>query len=150
MNLGASGVVLIFICQSISGQAVVKNEGDQVSFCPKTIFEPIISLKWMHKDTSGKTKVIEWDSRNPEYFSIPNPRYKEISSLDVEIGELTLKNVSVDHSGEYIFELNGQYWDTFSLTVISKVGKSITVWIFLAIILVLIAGCAFCWIRKIC
>ncbi len=61
-------------------------------------------------------KVIEWDVDDGVY--IPNPRFQGITTLDEKTGQITITNLTVEHSGLYTIDINSkEQQQRFSLTV---------------------------------
>ncbi|KAK7162281.1 hypothetical protein R3I94_004818 [Phoxinus phoxinus] len=111
-------LLLVFLCAftALSGKAVKKAVGDEVSF------RPVTSIVWKHRSNSDNiVKVIEWDDHGAR---IPNPRFTGITTLDTETGQITITNLTVEHSGVYTIDINGKEQEQkFLLSVIEPVPK---------------------------
>ncbi|XP_058646626.1 uncharacterized protein LOC131548954 isoform X6 [Onychostoma macrolepis] len=54
----------------------------------------------------------------------PTKRFKDITTLDEKIGQITITNLKVEHSGEYTIDINSkQQGQRFSLEVMERVPK---------------------------
>ncbi|XP_048051489.1 uncharacterized protein LOC125271486 isoform X2 [Megalobrama amblycephala] len=100
---------------------VLKAVGDQVSFRPDK-FIPPVSIIWKHINTAGMVvKAIEWDEGES---LIPNPRFKDITTVDEKTGEINITNLKVEHSGVYTIDINSKEQEQrFILTVMEPVPK---------------------------
>ncbi|XDV14458.1 hypothetical protein PO909_014703 [Leuciscus waleckii] len=101
---------------TVSCNEVKKAVGDEVSF------RPVTSIIWKHRSNSDTiVKVIEWDDHGAR---IPNPRFKGITTLDTETGQITITNLTVEHSGVYTIDINGKEQEhRFILSVGEPVPK---------------------------
>ncbi|ROI62528.1 CD48 antigen [Anabarilius grahami] len=101
------------------GEGVKKAVGDQVSFSPDKFIPPVTSIIWKHTNTDGITvKVIEWDDGD---ILIPNPRFRDITTVDEKTGQITISNLTVEHSGVYTIEINSkEQQQRFTLTVMGE------------------------------
>lgn len=113
---------VFFIIGAVSGED--KAVGSSVSFRPPKIVPPVSSIIWKHKSSSGPVvKAIEWDKEDP-VVSIPNPRFKDITSLDEKTGEITITKLTVEHSGVYTIDINSKEQEQrFTLNVKERVPK---------------------------
>uniref|UniRef100_A0A8C2HV08 Si:ch211-132g1.3 n=2 Tax=Cyprinus carpio TaxID=7962 RepID=A0A8C2HV08_CYPCA len=109
-------VCVVFIStEAVSGEDVKKAEGDEVSFRPARIDRPVSSIIWKHRG-SRYIKAIEWDAEDG--FDIPNPRFKDITTLDEKTGEITITKLTVEHSGIYTIDIDSKEQEQrFNLTV---------------------------------
>lgn len=93
--------------------------GETVSFRPATLESPVTSITWKHKTSLATVKAIEWDVEDG--FSTPNPRFKDITTLDKETGQITISNLKIEHSGNYTIDINSkEQGQTFSLEVMGE------------------------------
>ncbi len=93
-----------------------KSVGDEVSFRPDKVVPPVQSIIWKHKTSFYTVKVIEWDVEDG--LSFPNPRFKDITTLDEKTGQITITNLNVEHSGLYTIDINSKDQEQiFNLTV---------------------------------
>ncbi len=97
-----------------------KSLGDEVSFRPDKVVPPLTSIIWKHRNGDGVVvKVIEWD--DDDGFFIPNPRFQGITTLDEKTGQITITNLTVEHSGLYTIDINkNEQEHSFSLTVMGE------------------------------
>ncbi|XP_050975644.1 uncharacterized protein LOC127171192 [Labeo rohita] len=102
----------------------MKAVGDTVSFRPTNINPPVTSIIWKHRSSSGiVVKATEWDD---DGFNIPNPRFRGITTLDEKTGQITITNLTVEHSGVYIIDINTkEQGQRFSLKVMERVPKPV-------------------------
>ncbi|XP_058646568.1 uncharacterized protein LOC131548954 isoform X1 [Onychostoma macrolepis] len=116
-------------CVFISTEAVLGEEvknvvgvvGGTVSFHPTKVNLPVTSITWKHVSLST-VNAIEWDV--DDGVIIPNQRFKDITTLDEKIGQITITNLKVEHSGEYTIDINSkQQGQRFSLEVMERVPK---------------------------
>ncbi len=94
-----------------------KAVGERVSFRPDKLGSSVTSITW--KQINGApVRAIKWDD---DGFSIPNPRFKNITTLDKETGQITITNLKVEHSGIYTIDINSREQEQrFSLTVMGE------------------------------
>ncbi len=93
-----------------------KSLGDEVSFRPDKVVPPLTSIIWKQINGGMFVKAIEWDV--DDGFSIPNPRFQGITTLDEKTGQITITNLKVEHSGLYTIDINNrEQQQRFSLTV---------------------------------
>ncbi|KAK2908490.1 hypothetical protein Q8A67_004327 [Cirrhinus molitorella] len=105
-----------------SGQDQAKAVGDTVSFRPTNINPPVTSIIWKHRSGSDVVKAIEWDK--DDGFSTPNPRFKDITTLDEKTGEITITNLDFIHSGVYTIDINSKEQEQrFTLKIEMRVPK---------------------------
>ncbi len=96
-----------------------KSLGDEVSFRPDKVVPPLTSITWKQIKGVMIVKVIEWDV--DDGFSIPNPRFQGITTLDEKTGQITITNLTVEHSGLYTIDINSREQEQrFSLTVMGE------------------------------
>ncbi len=96
-----------------------KAVGETVSFHPPKLKSSVTSITWKQIN-SGTVKVIEWDI-DDEGFSIPNPRFRGITTLDEKTGQITITNLKVEHSGIYTIDINSKEQEQrFSLEVMGE------------------------------
>ncbi|XP_058638100.1 uncharacterized protein LOC131544113 [Onychostoma macrolepis] len=104
-----------------TGEDVKRAVGETVSFRPDKLESPVTSIVWKHFSLST-VKVIEWDV--DDGVIIPNQRFKDITTLDEKIGQITITNLKVEHSGEYTIDINSkEQGQRFSLEVMERVPK---------------------------
>ncbi|XP_067258719.1 CD48 antigen-like [Chanodichthys erythropterus] len=118
-------VIVVFITtEAVSGVDVKKAVGDQVSFRPDKFIPPVTSIIWKHINTDGTVvKVIEWDEGE---ILIPNLRFKNITTVDEKTGQITITNLTVEHSGVYSIDINSkEQQQRFTLTVMERVPKPV-------------------------
>ncbi len=95
-----------------------KAVGETVSFRPDKLGSPVTSITWKQIN-GGTVKAIEWDV--DDGVSIPNSRFKGITTLDEKTGQITITNLKVEHSGIYTIDINSKEQEQrFSLTVMSE------------------------------
>ncbi|KAL1282858.1 hypothetical protein QQF64_001661 [Cirrhinus molitorella] len=105
-----------------SGQDLKKAVGKRVSFGPTNINPPVTSIIWKHRSSSDVIKAIEWDI--DDGFSIPNPRFKDITTLDEKTGQITITTLALIHSGVYTIDINSrEQEERFTLKVEKPVPK---------------------------
>ncbi|XP_051982206.1 uncharacterized protein LOC127643460 isoform X21 [Xyrauchen texanus] len=116
--------------KTVTCQDVKKAVGDDVKFRPDNIPSPTVSIIWKHKDNDGiMVKAIEWDTDDVD---VPNPKFKDIATLDEKTGEITLTGLKLHHSGVYTIEINSkEQQNKFTLTVMGQdvkraVGDDVT------------------------
>ncbi len=96
-----------------------KAVGGTVSFRPAKLVSPLTSFTWKQINGGMVVKVIEWDV--DDGFSIPNPRFQGITTLDEKTGQITITNLQVEHSGLYSIDINSkEQKQRFSLTVMGE------------------------------
>ncbi len=97
-----------------------KAVGETVSFRPDKLVSPVTSFTWKQINGGMVVKAIEWDV-DEDGFSIPNPRFKGITTLDEKTGQITITNLQVEHSGIYTIDINSkEQQQTFTLTVMGE------------------------------
>ncbi len=90
--------------------------GETVSFRPDKLGSPVISITWKQRNGGKVVKVIEWD--DDDGVSTPNQRFKDITTLDEKTGQITITNLTVEHSGLYTIDINSkEQQQRFTLTV---------------------------------
>ncbi|XP_073699240.1 uncharacterized protein [Garra rufa] len=111
--------------EKIEGEDEMKAVGETVSFGPTNINHPITSIIWKHRSTSGIViKAIEWDD---DGFAIPSQRFKGITTLDEKTGQITITNLTVEHSGVYTIDINSKEQEQrFKVTVMERVPRPVT------------------------
>ncbi|XP_016093491.1 uncharacterized protein [Sinocyclocheilus grahami] len=77
---------------------------------------------WKHRNSSGVlVNAIEWDD---DGVSIPNQRFKGITTLDKETGEITITDLNIEHSGLYTIDINSkEQKHRFNLEVLAALPK---------------------------
>ncbi len=96
-----------------------KSLGDEVSFRPDKVVPSITSITWKQRNGVIVVKVIEWDI--DDGVSIPNQRFQGITTLDEKTGQITITNLTVEHSGLYTIDINNREQEhRFSLTVMGE------------------------------
>ncbi|XP_042573019.1 CD48 antigen-like isoform X2 [Cyprinus carpio] len=123
-------ICFVFIAiRAASGE--VRNEfgevGGEVSFGSTSLNPSVSSIIWKHRSSTGPVvKAIEWDPAEDPDVSIPNPRFKDITTLNEKTGEITITNLTVEHSGFYTIDINSKEQEQrFSLTVMAPVPKPV-------------------------
>uniref|UniRef100_A0A672KY96 Uncharacterized LOC107576703 n=1 Tax=Sinocyclocheilus grahami TaxID=75366 RepID=A0A672KY96_SINGR len=114
-------VCVVFVStEAVLGEDVKKSVGEEVSFRPDRIDPPVSSIIWKHRNSSGVVvKAIEWDVEDG--FNTPNQRFKGITSLNEKTGEITITDLTVEHSGLYTIDINSkEQKHRFNLTVTSE------------------------------
>ncbi|KAK7166789.1 hypothetical protein R3I93_006531 [Phoxinus phoxinus] len=115
-------IVVFFTTEAASGEEVVKAVGDEVSFKLDTIVPPVTSITWKHVRDGVTVKAIEWEEG--QTTTIPNTRFTGITTLDTETGQITIKNLKVEHSGVYTIDVSGkEQTQRFTLNVMQPVPK---------------------------
>uniref|UniRef100_A0A8C1ZQ16 SLAM family member 7-like n=1 Tax=Cyprinus carpio TaxID=7962 RepID=A0A8C1ZQ16_CYPCA len=124
-------LMLVIICvvfittEAVSGEDVnVFGEvGGTVSFRPARIDPSVSSIIWKHRSSTGSVvKAIEWDA--DDGVTIPNPRFKGITTLDKKTGEITITKLNFEHSGLYTIDINSKEQEQrFTLEVLAPVPK---------------------------
>ncbi|KAL0150327.1 hypothetical protein M9458_054329, partial [Cirrhinus mrigala] len=80
--------------------------GGTVSFGPDKLSLPVTSIIWKQISSSGVVvKAIEWDD---DGFVTPKPRFRGITELDRQTGQITISNLSADHNGVYTIDINSK------------------------------------------
>uniref|UniRef100_A0A8C1EJJ6 Si:ch211-132g1.3 n=1 Tax=Cyprinus carpio carpio TaxID=630221 RepID=A0A8C1EJJ6_CYPCA len=99
--------------------------GGTVSFRPARIDPSVSSIIWKHRSSTRRVvKVIEWDVEDG--VSIPNPRFKDITTLDKKTGEITITKFNFEHSGFYTIDINSKEQEQrFTLEVLAPVPKPV-------------------------
>ncbi|XP_048054033.1 uncharacterized protein LOC125272899 isoform X8 [Megalobrama amblycephala] len=117
-------IVVFITTEAVSGVDVLKAVGDQVSFRPDKFIPPVTSIIWKHINTYGYVvKATEWDEGE---ILIPNPRFKDITTVDEKTGQITITNLKVEHSGVYTIDINSkEQQQRFTLTVMERVPKPV-------------------------
>uniref|UniRef100_A0A8C2GW74 SLAM family member 7-like n=1 Tax=Cyprinus carpio TaxID=7962 RepID=A0A8C2GW74_CYPCA len=123
-------ICFVFIAiRAASGE--VRNEfgevGGKVSFGSTSLNPSVTSIIWKHRSSTGPiVKAIEWDPAEDPDVSIPNPRFKDITTLNEKTGEITITNLTVEHSGFYTIDINSKEQEQrFSLTVMAPLPKPV-------------------------
>ncbi|XP_067260733.1 CD48 antigen-like isoform X1 [Chanodichthys erythropterus] len=117
-------MVVFISTEAVSAVDVKKAVGDRVSFRPDKLIPSVTSIIWKHINTAGITvKVIEWDEGE---ILIPNPRFRDITTVDEKTGQITITNLKVEHSGVYTIDINSkEQQQRFTLTVMERVPKPV-------------------------
>ncbi|XP_067298368.1 uncharacterized protein [Pseudorasbora parva] len=118
-------VVVFFTTEAVSGEDVMKAVGDQVSFRPDKPLPPSVSsIIWKHRRGTDVIKAIEWDVEDG--FKTPNLRFKDITTLDKETGQITITQLNFNHIGVYSIDLNSKEQEQrFTLTVKERVPRPV-------------------------
>ncbi|KAK7166790.1 hypothetical protein R3I93_006532 [Phoxinus phoxinus] len=120
-------VVVFITTEAISGEEVMKAVGDQVSFKLDTIVPPVTSITWKQVKDAVVRKVIEWEEEDTT-TTIPYLRFKGITTLDVKTGQITITNLTLEHSGVYTIDVSGkEQTQRFTLTVMDLVPKPVII-----------------------
>ncbi|XP_056309920.1 uncharacterized protein LOC130221444 [Danio aesculapii] len=125
LHLMLISICIMFICtEAASAVDVKKAVGDEVSFSPATAIPPGASIIWKHRSASGSViKVIEYDEDGTQ---TRNPKFQGITTLDEKTGEITIKNLTLVHSGDYTIDINSREQEQkFTLTVMERVRKPV-------------------------
>ncbi|XDV14467.1 hypothetical protein PO909_014710, partial [Leuciscus waleckii] len=106
------------------GTDVVGAVGGQVSFGPdKPPPPPVSSITWKHITGVETVKAIEWEDGVTD---TPNQRFKGITTLDTATGQITIKNLKIEHSGVYTIDISGkEQAQRYTLTVMEPVPKPV-------------------------
>ncbi|XP_048054037.1 uncharacterized protein LOC125272903 isoform X2 [Megalobrama amblycephala] len=118
-------IVVSITSETVSGEGVFKAVGDRVSFRPdKPLPSIVTSIIWKHINTDGTVvKAIEWDEGE---ILIPNPRFKNITTVDEKTGQINITNLKIEHSGVYTIDINSKEQEQrFTLTVEERVPKPV-------------------------
>uniref|UniRef100_A0A8C1Z0G0 Si:ch211-132g1.3 n=1 Tax=Cyprinus carpio TaxID=7962 RepID=A0A8C1Z0G0_CYPCA len=112
---------VFIITGAVSGED--KAVGQTVSFRPDKIVTPVSSIIWKHRSSTGSVvKAIEWDTEDG--VTIPNQRFKGITTLDNKTGEITITKLTVEHSGVYTIDINSKEQEQrITLNVMERVPK---------------------------
>ncbi len=95
-----------------------KAVGETVSFRPAKLGSPVTSFTWKQINGGMVWKAIEWDV---DGVSIPNLRFKDITTLDNKTGQITITNLQVEHSGIYTIDINSKEQEQrFTLAVMGE------------------------------
>ncbi|XP_056114578.1 uncharacterized protein LOC130090957 [Rhinichthys klamathensis goyatoka] len=118
-------IVVFITTEAISGQEVTKAVGDKVSFKLDKIVPPVTSITWKHIKKGALTvKVIEWE--DGEETTVLNPRFKDITTLNKETGQITISKLTLEHTGVYTIDVSGkEQTQRFTLTVMEPVPKPV-------------------------
>ncbi|XP_016355522.1 SLAM family member 7-like isoform X2 [Sinocyclocheilus anshuiensis] len=117
-------ICAVFIAiRAASEVNIVGEVGGRVSFRPTSINPPVSSIIWKHKNSIGPVvKATEWDE--DDGFNTPNQRFKGITTLDKETGEITITNLNIEHSGLYTIDINSKEQEQiFYLEVLAALPK---------------------------
>uniref|UniRef100_A0A673JFN1 Si:ch211-132g1.3 n=1 Tax=Sinocyclocheilus rhinocerous TaxID=307959 RepID=A0A673JFN1_9TELE len=106
-------------------EEVKKAVGEAVCFRTNRIDPPVSSIIWKHRNSSGVlANAIEWDV--DDGVSIPNQRFKDITTLDKESGEIAIHDLNVKHSGLYSIDINSKEQEhRFHFEVLERVPKPV-------------------------
>ncbi|XP_026060768.1 CD48 antigen-like [Carassius auratus] len=119
--------VVFITTEAVSGQEVkVFGEvGGKVSFGATRIRHPVSSIIWKHRSsTESVLKAIEWDE--VDGVSAPNPRFRDVTTLDEKTGQITITNLNFEHSGLYTIDINSKEQEQqFKLEVLALVPKPV-------------------------
>uniref|UniRef100_A0A672RN16 SLAM family member 7-like n=1 Tax=Sinocyclocheilus grahami TaxID=75366 RepID=A0A672RN16_SINGR len=119
-------VCAVFIAIGAASGEDVKNVfgevGGRVSFRPASLNPPVSSIIWKHRNSIGVVvKATEWDE---DGFNTPNQRFKGITRLNKETGEITITDLTVEHSGLYTIDINSkEQGQKFNLEVLAALPK---------------------------
>ncbi|XP_026060542.1 uncharacterized protein LOC113044620 isoform X2 [Carassius auratus] len=98
--------------------------GDKVSFGATSLAPSLSSIIWKQRNGGSVVKVIEWDEADG--VSAPNPRFKDITTLNETTGEITITNIKSEHSGMYTIDINSKEQEKkFNLKVLAPVPKPV-------------------------
>ncbi|XP_077061580.1 CD48 antigen-like isoform X2 [Siphateles boraxobius] len=117
-------ITVFFTTEAVSGEEKKKAVGDGVSFRPdKPLPAGVTSITWKHINNGVTIKAIEWEDGVTD---IPNPRFKDITTLDTETGQITITKLKVEHTGVYTIDISGKEQEQrFTLTVMERVPKPV-------------------------
>ncbi|XDV14457.1 hypothetical protein PO909_014702, partial [Leuciscus waleckii] len=103
---------------------VVGALGGQVSFGPdKPPPPPFSSITWKHIKGAEAVKAIEWEDGVTD---TPNPRFSGITTLDTATGQITIKNLKIEHSGVYTIDISDkEQAQRYTLTLMEPVPKPV-------------------------
>ncbi|XP_073722371.1 lymphocyte function-associated antigen 3 isoform X1 [Misgurnus anguillicaudatus] len=115
---GCYCALVLALVTAVSGVDVKAAVGDVVSFKPdiRTSLKES-SITWKYTNGGEVIKVIEWDNDFKTLESL-NPKFKRCVDLDMTTGELTIRDLQLDHTGLYTIEIdNKEQYKRFRLTV---------------------------------
>ncbi|XP_065110211.1 cell adhesion molecule CEACAM3-like [Paramisgurnus dabryanus] len=118
MSRGCCCVLLLALVAVVSGVDVKAAVGDEVRFNPdiKSSLKDS-SITWKYTAGGEVMKVIEWDNDFKTLESLI-PKFKTRVALDRTTGELTIRNLQLEHTGLYTIEINNkELYKRFTLTV---------------------------------
>ncbi|XP_026120779.1 uncharacterized protein LOC113100124 [Carassius auratus] len=113
---------------TVKGQEekVYAEVGGKVSFGATSLNQQqlnVSSIIWKQRN-EPVIKAIEWDTEDG--VNVPNPRFKDITTLDKETGQITITNLKFEHSGLYTIDINGKEQEKiFKLEVLPPVPKPV-------------------------
>ncbi|XP_077061577.1 T-lymphocyte surface antigen Ly-9-like isoform X3 [Siphateles boraxobius] len=109
---------------TVSCKEKKKAVGDEVYFrLDKPLPDSVTSITWKHINNGVTIKAIEWEDGETD---IPNPRFKGITTLDTETGQITITKLTVEHTGLYTIDINSkEQKQRFTLTVMEPVPKPV-------------------------
>ncbi|XDV14470.1 hypothetical protein PO909_014712 [Leuciscus waleckii] len=111
-------IVVFFTTGAVSGTEVVKAVGEEVSFGPDKLPASVSSITWKHIKGAETVKAIEWEDGVTD---TPNPRFSGITTLDTATGQITIKNLKIEHSGVYTIDISSkEQAQRFTLTVMGE------------------------------
>ncbi|XP_077061576.1 cell adhesion molecule CEACAM5-like isoform X2 [Siphateles boraxobius] len=108
----------------VSCKVEKKAVGDEVSFRPdKPLPAGVTSITWKHINNGVTINAIEWEDGET---TSPNPRFKDNTTLDTKTGQITITNLTVEHTGVYTIDISGKEQEQrFTLTVMEPVPKPV-------------------------
>ncbi|XP_026060547.1 CD48 antigen-like isoform X1 [Carassius auratus] len=97
--------------------------GRSVSFGATSLNPPVSSIIWKQK-SELVIKAIEWDEADG--VNAPNPRFKDITTLDNTTGQITITTLKSEHSGIYTIDINSkEQGKRFMLEVLPPLPKPV-------------------------
>ncbi|XP_026060539.1 uncharacterized protein LOC113044619 isoform X2 [Carassius auratus] len=110
---------------SVEEEKVYGEVGRSVSFGATRIDPLVSSIIWKQRNGASVVKAIEWDEVD-DGVSAPNLRFRDITTLNETTGEITITNLTVEHSGLYTIDINSKEQEQkFMLEVLPPVPKPV-------------------------
>nr|XP_055062183.1 uncharacterized protein LOC129445093 [Misgurnus anguillicaudatus] len=126
MSSGCCCVLLLLaLVAAVSGVDVKKKVGSEARFKPdipagSSLKDSIIT--WKYTAGGEVIIVIEWDN-DFQTLEIRNPKFKTRVDLNRNNGELTIRDLKLEHTGSYSIEINNIEKKRISLIVKESVPK---------------------------
>ncbi|XP_073670658.1 CD48 antigen-like isoform X2 [Paramisgurnus dabryanus] len=125
MISGCCCVLLLALVAAVLGVGVKKKVGSEVRFKPDITAGSSLkdsSITWKYTKGFDVMKVIEWDNDFKTLESLM-PKFKTRVALDRTTGELTIRDLQLEHTGSYSIEINNKEEKRISLTVMESIPK---------------------------